>query len=250
MQPRFHTIALGLCIIWAVLLTGGLAARVVDTSWLSAIETELKAGSSLVLVALSWAAATFAIRDWRPAATLIAAGMTLGCLGDASPLLGSLWPDPQRTLGNMVLFGLGHVAYIRAFCLIDRAQANQEKRPAIKIWYVSLVLWLVIGTVVWYFAAYLGPHHAVMRIPALAYTLLLSSTAGVAFGYALSNRLFALVAIGAILFLASDVLLAVWIFHDAVYRPFDLVWLTYGVGQMLIVVGSIRNLRALATLAE
>jgi uncharacterized membrane protein YhhN len=77
-----------------------------------------------------------------------------------------------------------------------------------------------------------------MRVPALGYTLLLSATTGVAVGYALSNRLFAPVAIGAILFLTSDLLLAVWIFHDIVYTSFDLVWLSYGVGQMLIVVGT------------
>ena len=69
---------------------------------------------------------------------------------------------------------------------------------------------------------------------------LLSATAGVTVGYARSNRSFVPVAIGAILFLVSDLLLAVWIFHDLVYTSFDLVWLSYGVGQMLIVLGTFR----------
>jgi uncharacterized membrane protein YhhN len=77
-----------------------------------------------------------------------------------------------------------------------------------------------------------------MRLPALGYTLLLSATTGVTVAYALADRLFAPVAMGAILFLLSDLLLAVWIFHDIVYRSFDLVWLSYGVGQMLIVIGT------------
>ena len=239
-RRRFSMLTLGLWLSWALLLAGGLSARGADVGWdwLSALETELKAGSSLMLVALSWLAALFVKRDGRSPLTLIAVGMTLGCLGDASPLLGRLWPDPQRTLGNMVLFGLGHVAYIRAFCLLGGGQLPVTRS---RLWYAVLLLWLAVGTVLWYFAAYWGARHAVMQIPALGYTLLLASTTGVAFGYAMANREFVPLASGAALFLTSDVLLAIWIFHDVVYRPFDLVWLTYGVGQMLIVVGGIRS---------
>ena len=61
------------------------------------------------------------------------------------------------------------------------------------------------------------------------------------------TRLFIPVALGAILFLASDVLLAIWIFHDITYRPFDLVWLSYGLGQMLIVCGTSGFIRRIQT---
>ena len=98
-------------------------------------------------------------------------------------------------------------------------------------------MWLLIGGIAWYFAAYTGIQHPVMRYPALAYTLLLSTTAGATTGLSLSNPRVVPVALGAILFLVSDLLLANWIFHGIVYRPFDLVWLSYGLGQMLIVYG-------------
>lgn len=223
-----------LWITWAVLLAGGLAGRVLAEGKLSSLETELKAGSSVVLVAAGWLFVAAAPPTMRSIARLIAIGMTLGCLGDASPLLGRLWPDPQRTLGNMVLFGLGHVAYIRA-CILLR-QHDGKKQAAIA-WYGSIAVWLAVGGVLWYASAYTGAQHSVMRLPALAYTLLLSTTVGVSVGVAQSNRRFAPVAMGAFLFLVSDVLLAIWIFHDRYYEPFDLVWLSYGPGQMLIVYG-------------
>lgn len=236
-KKPFYIIAPFVWAFWALLLSGGLLARVVDASFFSTFETELKAGSSLMLVALGWLATMCCERRGRTAMALIAVGITLGCLGDASPLLGDLWPDPQRTLGNMVLFGLGHVAYIRAFCLLNDTPPTETTN---RRWYVTLALWLAIGGVAWLFSAQLGSRHPIMKLPALGYTLLLSSTTGVAFGFATNNRTFLPIAIGALLFLTSDVLLAIWIFHDTVYRPLDLVWLTYGVGQMLIVTGAIR----------
>ncbi len=235
LNAAYNYIALALWLAWAGLLSGGLIAHVAEGTSLSSIETELKAGSSLALVAFGWLSVIVTHRAMRSVTCLIAVGMTLGCLGDASPLLGSWWPDPQRTLGNMLLFGLGHVAYIGA-CILIRRWGRVKCRAT--LWYGSLAVWLVIGGVLWYFAACIGTRHLVMRIPALGYTLLLSATAGATVGYALSDRLFAPVAIGAILFLTSDLLLAVWIFHDVVYRSFDFVWLSYGVGQMLIVIGT------------
>lgn len=206
------------------------------------IESELKAGSSVILVAGAWFWAITSSPVLRSAATLIAIGMTLGCLGDASPLLGPLWPDPQRTLANMVLFGIGHTAYIGACLQLRRLEGLTDRRA---VWRNAIVLWLILGAVAWYVTARMGPHHRVMQIPALAYTLLLATTVGVTCGLAGQNRRYLPMAFGAVLFLVSDLLLALWIFHDVVYRPFDLVWLSYGVGQMLIVYGSAWAMRSL-----
>lgn len=221
---------------WAVLLGAGLAGSAAKGTWLATCDTELKAASSVTLVLFAWLSSFLAPPPSRVIVRLVAAGMTLGCLGDASPLLGSLWPDPQRTLGNMVLFGIGHAAYIRACVLVSR---RAENRLATGLWYASLLFWLVVGVIAWHFAANSGTRHLEMRFPALGYTLLLSATAGAATGCALQNRRFAPVAIGAVLFLISDLLLAVRIFHDFAPPPFDFVWLTYGPGQMLIVFGTV-----------
>jgi hypothetical protein len=240
MSPRCRRVATVFWLAWAVLLGAGLAGSVAKATPLSAMDTELKAGSSLMLVMFAWFFSAIAPPTSRAIVRLVAVGMTLGCLGDASPLLGSLWPDPQRTLGNMVLFGIGHVAYIRACVLVHRTADN---RRAAAMWYASLALWMVVGVIAWQFAANSGTRHLEMRFPALGYTLLLSATAGAATGCALLNRRFAPVAIGAVLFLISDLLLAVRIFYDLPPPPFDFVWLTYGPGQMLIVFGISRFVR-------
>ncbi|MCA9264036.1 MAG: lysoplasmalogenase [Planctomycetales bacterium] len=239
-NPKYSLLAAVWGTVWLLLLAAGLTAHLARGTVLSSMETALKAGSSLALVLFGWINLAILPQERRRIAMFVALGMTLGCLGDASPLLGSRWPDPQRTLGNMVLFGLGHLAYIRACVVACRTVKNGTRQWQ---WYGSIALWLLLGCLTWYFAAYRGPRFPVLKLPALGYTLLLATTTGVATACARSCRSFIAVAVGAMLFLASDLLLAVWIFHDRVYRPFDLVWLTYGIGQMLIVFGVFNHVR-------
>jgi hypothetical protein len=80
---------------------------------------------------------------------------------------------------------------------------------------------------------------------ALPYALLLATTAGLALGVALQNALFFPLALGAFLFLLSDLILAGALFSDLGFPlVHDVVWLTYGPGQMLIVfsVGAVMQL--------
>jgi hypothetical protein len=71
---------------------------------------------------------------------------------------------------------------------------------------------------------------------ALPYALLLASTAGVATGLALQDTAFWPMAAGAALFLLSDLILAAQLFNGRRFRLIDdVIWLTYGPGQMLIV---------------
>ena len=73
---------------------------------------------------------------------------------------------------------------------------------------------------------------------ALPYALLLATTAGLAGGVGLQAGRFIPVAVGGLLFLTSDLILAAQLFNQA-YFPWisDWVWLTYGPAQMLIVYG-------------
>ncbi len=64
----------------------------------------------------------------------------------------------------------------------------------------------------------------------------LASTAGFASGLALQAGGFTPLAIGAALFLLSDLILAAQLFNNLRFRFIgDIVWLTYGPAQMLIV---------------
>ena len=75
---------------------------------------------------------------------------------------------------------------------------------------------------------------------ALPYALLLASTAAAATSLALVDTRFLLLALGSILFLLSDLILAAQLFNGLKFASIgDVVWLTYGPGQMLIVFGLI-----------
>ena len=91
----------------------------------------------------------------------------------------------------------------------------------------------------WYFVVFRGQkQHDVMDWAASPYALLLASTAGVFTGLALQAAALSPTAFGAALFLFSDLMIAAKLFAGRETRRInidDLIWLTYGPGQMLIV---------------
>ena len=75
-----------------------------------------------------------------------------------------------------------------------------------------------------------------LRWAALPYALLLATTAGVATGLAIQSPVFVPLALGAALFLVSDLLVAGERFGRVRFpHSGDAVWLTNGPAQMLIV---------------
>ncbi len=76
------------------------------------------------------------------------------------------------------------------------------------------------------------PHHILI----VSCSLLLASTAGFATGLALQDSTFIPLAIGTALFLLSDLILAAQLFNKLHFPLIgDVIWLTYGPAQMLIV---------------
>lgn len=219
--------------VWAGLLFGGFAFDRLSRSgkplagprtlrW-----TRLTSSLILVIAAWSWEAVAWTTPA-RSYGLLIAAGMTLGFAGDL--FMAGVGPVTQDTLRGMAAFGLGHAAYITAMI-------GYEELNRIDIWIAAWAVWLVFGAIGWYGAVYRGARPATaLHWAALPYTLLLSSTAGVATGAALHAAAFVPLALGAVLFLFSDLLIAVGMFSQRRSRLMnDLIWLTYGPGQMLIV---------------
>jgi uncharacterized membrane protein YhhN len=164
----------------------------------------------------------------------IAVGMGFGCLADAYGVVPKSWRIAESLTVIMALFALGHVFYIVA-CWELAGRLCLRRRG---VWLASLGLWTLIGVGLWGAIASWAPNVGVYRWPSLGYSLLLSSTAGAMTSLAVQHRRFCLMAIGAALFLASDALLAVYLFHAAPQIVGAAVWLTYGVGQMLIVYGA------------
>jgi hypothetical protein len=219
--------------VWAALLFGGFifGRRSPDGSRRMPAWTRLGSSLALVLAAGGWLSLA---TPYENAASVYAfavlVGMSLGFLGDLF-MAKLIIRSEKAALGGMAAFGLGHIAYIGGFLQFgDAIGANQYRAAA---WLV----WLVVGLVGWYLAVYRGQGgHGVMHFAALPYALLLSSTAGVATGLALDESRFIPLALGCALFLLSDLLIAARMFAGVHFRLIDdVIWLTYGPAQMLIV---------------
>jgi hypothetical protein len=212
-----------LLLLWALLLFGGVALGQ-DPARAERIPRWARLASSLALVILAWYG--FLLADTAPAeryALLIAVGMTLGFAGDL--FMARVLPAPNRVLAGMGAFGLGHIAYIAAIT------------GYAPVGWAALVVWLLLGAALYYIVVLRGGQPSTLSMAALPYALLLAATAGVATGLAFQQPIFTGLAIGAALFLLSDLLIAAELFTGRrLPSHTDIFWLTYGPGQMLIVV--------------
>jgi hypothetical protein len=101
---------------------------------------------------------------------------------------------------------------------------------------VAVLAWWLIALVGWYVVVFRGQKHTFLHYAALPYGLLLATTAGLATSLALQESVFIPLAIGTALFLISDFTLAAQLFNGLHFTMIgDVVWLTYGPAQMLIV---------------
>lgn len=220
---------------WAALLLGGFLQARPGTPRRLRIQTGTRMLSSLVLAITAWGAYVFS----RGVALsifplLVAGGMTLGLLGDL--FMAGVLPAPDRILAGIAAFGLGHVLYIGAALLVRLSLGLRFGQAGLGAW----VAWLLVGAAGWYMLVMRGRRPSAFHFVALLYALLLASTAGVATGLALQLSAFIPFALGAALFFSSDMLIAAGLFSHRESRLGDnLVWLTYGPGQMLIVFSAV-----------
>lgn len=224
-SPGSRAAESGLWGLWAALLFGGFLFGVFagDEGQRMPASTRLGSSAVLVVAAWGWLAAAWSTRA-KPYALGLAVGMTLGFVGD-------LFNWRGNTLGGIIAFGIGHIAYIAAQVWANRAGQLTTRGRLLG----AIVVWQLIGLVAWAFVVWPGTQATDLRVPALPYSLLLAGTTGVAMGLALGDRRFWGLAAGAVLFLVSDFILAFRIFHGPFAMAGDAVWLTYGPGQMLIV---------------
>ncbi len=220
-----------LVILWACFLFGGFLFGKTNSKSNRRMPTWTRMASSMTLVIASWS--WFIFTRTSPViafSLLIAIGMMFGLIGDL--FLAQVIPLSQPTFGGIAAFGLGHIAYIIAMLQFGNQSGLDAPAPR----WAALCLWLLIGLCGWYFVIFRGNKPTSLHIAALAYTLLLSSTAGFATDLALQSPAFVPMAIGGGLFLLSDLILAAQLFNDLQFPLIgDVVWLTYGPAQMLIV---------------
>ncbi len=218
-----------LLILWAIVLFGGfIFGNESETHRTPAVN---RMASSIILVIAGWSWFLFCENpEIRPFALLIAIGMTFGFGGDL--VLSRLLPIGRSVILGMLLFGVGHIFYIFGIVQSTQRWGYTAVPPRMN----ALIVWLLIGLIGWYIVVFRGQKPSVLHWAALPYALLLASTTGVAMGLSLQANDFIWLTIGAGLFLFSDLVLAGELFADYKFRSVgDVVWLTYGPGQMLIV---------------
>lgn len=243
-----------LWVLWAGLLFGGMVLHAFEHIGSSGFLKATRLTSSIVLVAaafLWWRQG----RQGRAGAALawIAVGMAFGFLGDVSNAQVVVRDPKMALMGGAMLFAIGHVAYIWAALRIQRDLAFGW--PA-RFW-LSLAFWEGVGLAAWYLVVYGAEPREAIHWIGLPYTLLLAGTAGVTTALAMSDRRFVLLGLGGVLFLLSDLVLALgqfrkeidlarllvdatgWTttagvdFFEQVAR--NSVWILYGPAQMMIV---------------
>lgn len=190
-----------------------------------------KMASSIALVALATLARFQVDASSQRYARWILNGMILGTIGDFfnAELLSTI--TSQGTLAAIFAFGIGHLCYIGA---IFGDLRRCEPRRVRAIW-IGIAVWQLVGLLSWYFIVYHGEKAREIVWPALGYTLLLAGTTGIATSLTVHRKHVWPLALGAALFLLSDLLLAVGMFRGSYPFRSELVWMTYGPGQMLIV---------------
>ncbi len=176
----------------------------------------LKAGSVAILAGLG-----FGI-DKR-----LGAALTLSAVGDLMlgvRSLGGLDEEKLFLLG-LGAFLLAHLTYIAMYL---RYGMSRTQRP-LRILGIGIIV-VVLGSMLWSLWPALGP----LRIPVLVYALVLSGMGVSAMLADLGNPM---AAVGALLFISSDAMLAIGKFRGPFAGRDVLVWVTYYLAQLLIFSG-------------
>lgn len=225
---------IGLLVFWAAFLFGGFIFGPADAARRMPAWARMASSATLVVAAFSW---TFFTRS-TPAsgyALLIAIGMTFGFVGDL--LLSGMLPSGSNFIAGLISFAIGHIFYIVALLRFATATGLTGSVPR----WGALAVWLLIGVAGWYLVVWRGAATAgvapeITHWLALPYAILLATTAALGTGLALQDGRFTLLALGGALFLLSDLILAGERFGGLTFPLIgDVIWLTYGPGQMLIV---------------
>jgi hypothetical protein len=216
-------VILPLLVIWALFLFGG---------WLFSSErhvsrwTNLASSATLVLLAL-----ILALLFPGQISLIIAIGMLFGFVGDL--ILAKLFPISELFVAGIGAFAVGHISYLIAlFLLLDQ---NHLK----VLWPIFAFCW-AIALVGWFFTVAVHNKLTITHWLAIPYAVLLASTTAVAITLAWQQFRWVPLALGTGLFLLSDLVVAGSQFRSWNSRTLeDIIWLTYGPAQALIVLTTV-----------
>lgn len=163
-------------------------------------------------------------------------GMVFGLLGDLT--LADVLPMPNRMIGGIALFGVGHVAYIIGFAQVAATLGLSDPLTGSMFW----VVYVLASSFLWVLFINNPTKSRTLNLGSLIYAWLISVMAGTAGGLAIQDARFVPTAIGGALFLLSDLILGNRELRDnGWFLVHDVVWVIYIAGQALIVTTALRT---------
>jgi len=230
-QP-WSWILYALFILELVLLAGGLALGRLNAEQTGRLPRPLRMLLSALLALaafLGWQAGARGT-SVQTFATLIFLGMSAGFVGDL--IMARLIPVPNRVVCGMAAFGLGHLFYLTAFLHL----AFRSGRVRLGILLLTLAGLLILSAWLWYSRIRRPGGSRTLNMASLLYGQLVAAMAALAIFLAIHDSHYLPLALGAMLFLASDSVLGNWVIRGHVWKSVnDVIWATYVSGQLLIV---------------
>lgn len=159
----------------------------------------------VVMAALFWAGA--AITPLAGFSVFIAIGMAAAFIGDL--ILAEYIRTPERVIFGIIAFGAAHILYSLGY--LRAADALGFEGGGLR-WAILAASW-VAGLALWAGLVRSPGMPAVLNLGSLAYTVLISTMTALAVWLALEDRRLWFLALGAALFLASDVILGNQLFR-------------------------------------
>lgn len=224
-----------IALLW--LLQAGLFGAAVLFDWRDAAGEHAEARVSLALrIGISASLVLAAAAVWRSGGPAVAYcawaawGMLWGCIGDL--VMARLIPSPNRLVGGMLAFGIGHGFYIAA-----AAAAVASGALANAGFWTGIVAYLGLTLVAWNWGIRTGGKAAVVNAGALLYGLWIGVMASCMLGLATARGgTWWIAAAGGLSFVLSDLLIGLTeIGTTRIRHAHDWIWATYLAGQMGIV---------------
>jgi hypothetical protein len=216
----------------ALLLVGGFALNAYEPTRLGRMPKRTQLPQSFLLIVVALIVWIAAVRT-TPLSTLgllAAFGIACGFLGDL--FMANVFDQQDHVLYGMVAFAIGHLFYMLGF----REIALAFDLHALGSYALALVVMWGVAVTIWFLMVRSPTGDRTMQIAALVYALFLASMAAYALGLALQESAFWPLAIGGVLFLISDALIAARLFGGRRFAYMgDVIWATYIIAQVLIV---------------
>lgn len=237
---RSVRIVLGtLFVLWVVALVGSLALELTNAPVAHSTVSWLLRSTSPLLVLIGWVFYAGGRGDGLGTVRLLVAiGMSVSCVGDV--VMGQIIPTSEPILTGIAVFGTAHIIYIIAFTIV----AGRFGLTSSRLRWASMGVAVAVGVACWSIFVRTPAAAAALNIGALVYALIIGSMGGMALSLAVQDGRFVWTAVGAGLFMLSDVMLGAWALRDTRWEYIgEAVWWSYIIGQMLIVwsIGTLRQ---------